>query len=52
MTVRAQQQQNAAVTAEPATEKEVMSQAYNEQMQKQMGWNNPYEVCVLGSGVD
>jgi hypothetical protein len=32
---------------EPITEKEVMSRAYNEQMQKQMGWNNPYEVCPV-----
>jgi hypothetical protein len=32
---------------EPITEKEEMSRAYNEQMQKQMGWNNPYEVCPV-----
>jgi hypothetical protein len=29
---------------EVLTEKEVMSRKYNEQMQKQMGWNNPFEV--------
>ena len=47
----AAQQQNVATTvasaaadAEQLSEKEVMSRAYNEQMQKQMGWNNPYVV--------
>lgn len=29
---------------EVLTEKEVMSRKYNDQMQKQMGWNNPFEV--------
>jgi hypothetical protein len=47
--VQAQQQDVTTVTTsthkqEDLTEKEVMSRAYNEQMQKQMGWNNPYEV--------
>lgn len=46
--VRSQQQNVATVTTgaqqEELTEKEVMSRKYNEQMQKQMGWNNPYEV--------
>lgn len=47
--VLAQQQQQSVATVSTQqegelTEKEVMSRAYNEQMQKQMGWNNPYEV--------
>ena len=47
--VRSQQQNVATVStsqqqAEPVTEKEQMSRAYNEQMARQMGWANPYEV--------
>lgn len=34
----------AAQQEEVITEKEEMSRKYNEQMQKQMGWNNPFEV--------
>lgn len=30
--------------AQPVTEKEVMSVAYNQQMAKQMGWDRPFEV--------
>lgn len=30
--------------ADNVTEKEAMSQTYNEQMAKQMGWANPFEV--------
>jgi hypothetical protein len=37
----------AAQQEEVVTEKEEMSRKYNEQMQKQMGWNNPFEVCKL-----
>lgn len=53
-----QQQQHVATTTvttssaaqqeEVVTEKEAMSRKYNEQMQKQMGWNNPFEVWGLG----
>jgi hypothetical protein len=54
--VQAQQQNATTVTTstqeqEDLTEKEVMSRAYNEQMQKQMGWNNPYEVRDAQLGV-
>lgn len=52
--VRSQNQSTTTFTKstqqqEPITEKEVMSMAYNEQMQKQMGWNNPYEVRLVMS---
>lgn len=39
---------SAAQQEEVVTEKEEMSRKYNEQMQRQMGWNNPFEVWGLG----